>query len=115
MSALTRIAVGQHKKIKLQQNDLVVISATPIPGNEPSVSKVINSIMKRGVEVIYSSLEHIHVSGHACQEEQKLLLELVKPNYFLQVHGEIRQLYAHRATAVEMGIDKKNIMIMENR
>ena len=115
MSALTRIAVGQHKKIKLQQNDLVVISATPIPGNEPSVSKVINSIMKRGVEVVYSSLEHIHVSGHACQEEQKLLLELVKPKYFLPVHGEIRQLYAHRATAVEMGIDKKNIMIMENR
>ena len=115
MSALTRIAVGQHKKIKLQQNDLVVISATPIPGNEPSVSKVINRIMKRGVEVVYSSLEHIHVSGHACQEEQKLLLELVKPKYFLPVHGEIRQLYAHRATAVEMGIDKKNIMIMENR
>ena len=71
--------------------------------------------MKRGVEVVYSSLEHIHVSGHACQEEQKLLLELVKPKYFLPVHGEIRQLYAHRATAVEMGIDKKNIMIMENR
>ena len=114
MSALTRISTGEHRQIKLTKNDLIIISATPIPGNEPSVSKLINTIMKRGVEVVYSSLKHIHVSGHACQEEQKLILALANPKYFMPVHGETRQLIAHKNIAVDMGFDKENIIIMEN-
>lgn len=114
MAALTRIANGEHKKIKLNSNDLVIISATPIPGNEPGVSKVINTLLKRGVEVIYSSLKHIHVSGHACQEEQKLILALTKPKFFIPVHGETRQLMAHRRTAISMGHERESIIIMEN-
>ena len=114
MSALTRMANGEHRKVNLTGNDLVIISATPIPGNEKSVSKVINQLMKIGCEVVYSSLADVHVSGHACQEEQKLILSLVKPKYFLPVHGEYRQLMAHRDTAIEMGIDKNNIFITSN-
>ena len=114
MSALTRMANGEHRKVNLTGNDLVIISATPIPGNEKSVSKVINQLMKIGCEVVYSSLADVHVSGHACQEEQKLILSLVKPKYFLPVHGEFRQLMAHRDTAIEMGIDKNNIFITSN-
>ena len=114
MSALTRMANGEHRKVNLTGNDLVIISATPIPGNEKSVSKVINQLMKIGCEVVYSSLADVHVSGHACQEEQKLILSLVKPKYFLPVHGEFRQLMAHRETAIEMGIDKNNIFITSN-
>ena len=114
MSALTRMANGEHRKVNLTGNDLVIISATPIPGNEKSVSRVINQLMKIGCEVVYSSLADVHVSGHACQEEQKLILSLVKPKYFLPVHGEFRQLMAHRDTAIEMGIDKNNIFITSN-
>ena len=114
MSALTRMANGEHRKVNLTGNDLVIISATPIPGNEKSVSKVINQLMKIGCEVVYSSLADVHVSGHACQEEQKLILSLVKPKYFLPVHGEFRQLMAHRDTAIEMGIDKNKIFITSN-
>ena len=114
MSALTRMANGEHRKVNLTGNDLVIISATPIPGNEKSVSKVINQLMKIGCEVVYSSLADVHVSGHACQEEQKLILSLVKPKYFLPVHGEFRQLMVHRDTAIEMGIDKNNIFITSN-
>ena len=114
MSALTRMANGEHKKVTLTPNDMVIISATPIPGNEKMVSKVINDLMELGTEVIYSSLEAIHVSGHACQEEQKLILALAKPKYFLPVHGEYRQLRAHSETARQMGIEPQNIFILEN-
>ena len=114
MSALTRMASGEHKKVEITPNDLVIISATPIPGNEKLVSKVIDDLMQIGAEVIYSSLEDIHVSGHACQEEQKLMLALVKPKYFIPVHGEYRQLRAHSETAKSMGIDKDNIFMMTN-
>ena len=114
MSALTRMAAGEHRKVKITQNDLVIISATPIPGNEKFVSKVIDDLMQIGAEVVYSSLEDIHVSGHACQEEQKLILALAKPKYFIQVHGEYRQLIAHSETAQSMGIDKDNILMMSN-
>ena len=114
MSALTRMANGEHRKVNLTGNDLIIISATPIPGNEKSVSRVINQLMKLGCEVVYSSLADVHVSGHACQEEQKLILSLVKPKYFIPVHGEYRQLMAHRETAIEMGIDKNNIFITSN-
>lgn len=114
MSALTRMAAGEHRKVKITQKDLVIISATPIPGNEKFVSKVIDDLMQIGAEVVYSSLEDIHVSGHACQEEQKLILALAKPKYFIPVHGEYRQLIAHSETAQSMGIDKDNIIMMSN-
>ena len=114
MSALTRMANGEHKKVTITGNDLVIISANPIPGNEKAVSKVIDQLMKIGAEVVYSALADVHVSGHACQEEQKLIMALVKPKYFLPVHGEYRQLMAHRDTALEMGIPKENIFITGN-
>ena len=114
MSALTRMAAGEHKKVVITPNDLVIISATPIPGNEKFVSRVIDDLMQIGAEVVYSALEDIHVSGHACQEEQKLILSLVKPKYFIPVHGEYRQLRAHAETAVQVGMEKPNIFALTN-
>lgn len=114
MSALTRMAAGDHRKVKITQNDLVIISANPIPGNEKSVSKVIDDLMQIGAEVVYSTLADVHVSGHACQEEQKLILALARPKYFIPVHGEYRQLVAHGETAQMMGIPSKNVILMEN-
>ena len=114
MSALTRMAAGEHKKVVITPNDMVIISATPIPGNEKLVSNVINDLMQIGAEVIYSALENVHVSGHACQEEQKLIISLAKPRYFIPVHGEYRQLRAHAETAKLMGIPAENIFILEN-
>ncbi len=114
MSALTRMATGEHKKVQITPNDLIIISANPIPGNENSVSKVIDDLMKIGAEVVYNALEDIHVSGHACQEEQKLMISLVRPKYFIPVHGEYRQLIAHSETAKKVGINPENIFIMTN-
>lgn len=114
MSALTRMANGEHKKVDITSNDLIVISANPIPGNEKYVSRVIDDLMQLGAEVIYSSLADIHVSGHACQEEQKLILSLFKPKYFIPVHGEYRQLTAHAETAKKMGIKSENIFMLTN-
>ncbi len=114
MSALTRMASGEHKKVQITPNDLIIISANPIPGNENAVSKVIDDLMKIGAEVVYNALEDIHVSGHACQEEQKLMISLVKPKYFIPVHGEYRQLIAHSETAKKVGIIPENIFIMTN-
>ncbi len=114
MSALTRMANGEHRKVNINSNDLVIISATPIPGNEKFVAKVIDDLMKIGAEVVYSSLADVHVSGHACQEEQKLMLSLVRPKYFIPVHGEYRQLIAHRNTARQMGIPADNVLLMKN-
>ena len=114
MSALTRMAAGDHRKVKITPNDLVIISANPIPGNEKLVSKVIDDLMQIGAEVVYSALADVHVSGHACQEEQKLIFALAKPKFFIPVHGEYRQLIAHAETAQSMGIPSKNIVLMEN-
>ena len=114
MSALTRMASGIHRKVKITPNDLVIISANPIPGNEKSVSKVVDSLMQIGAEVVYSALEDVHVSGHACQEEQKLVIALTKPKFFIPVHGEYRHLIAHSETAKSMGIPKDNIFKLEN-
>ncbi len=114
MSALTRMASGEHKKVTITANDLVIISANPIPGNEKYVAKVIDDLMKIGADVVYSSLEDIHVSGHACQEEQKLMLSLIRPKYFIPVHGEYRQLIAHSETAKKIGIDPQNIFLTTN-
>lgn len=114
MSALTRIAYGEHRKIQLTPNDAVILSATPIPGNENAVTKVINRLLERGAKVIYETLSEIHVSGHACQEELKLILSLVKPKYFIPAHGEVRHLMKHAKIAEQMGMDERNIFIMEN-
>lgn len=114
MSALTRMANGEHKKVEITPNDLIIISANPIPGNEKYVSKVVDDLMSIGAEVVYSALQDVHVSGHACQEEQKLMLSLIRPKFFMPVHGEYRQLIAHAETAKELGIPAENIFISNN-
>lgn len=113
MSALTRMAASEHRKVEILPGDLVIISATPIPGNEKLVSKVINELYKKGAEVIYKELADIHVSGHACKEELKLIHFLVKPEYFLPVHGEHRHLRHHADLAVQLGMPRENIFISE--
>lgn len=112
MSALTRMAFADHKKVSITHGDTVIISATPIPGNEKTVSRVINQLFKLGAEVIYESLADIHVSGHACREELKLILSLAKPKFFFPVHGEFRHLMQHAKLAQSMGIDEDNIYIL---
>ena len=114
MSALARMAASEHRKINVVPGDTVIISATPIPGNEKVVSKVVNQLFKKGAEVIYDSSEKIHVSGHACQEELKLMQALVKPRFFIPVHGEYRHLKKHGELAMELGLPEKNLLIPEN-
>jgi len=114
LSALSRMAASEHRKINIVPGDTVIISATPIPGNEKLVSKVVNQLFKKGAEVIYGSLEKIHVSGHACQEELKLMHSLVKPRFFIPVHGEYRHLKKHGELAMELGLPEKNLLIPEN-
>ena len=114
MSALTRMASGTHRKVKITPNDLVIISANPIPGNEKNVSKVIDSLMQIGAEVVYSALEDVHVSGHACAEEIKLIYALTHPKFAIPVHGEYRHLKAHAKLAEKMGIPKDNILILSS-
>ena len=114
MSALTRMASGDHRKVEITANDLIIISATAIPGNEKFVSKVVDDLLQLGAEVVYSSLADVHVSGHACQEEQKLMLSLVRPKYFIPVHGEFRHLQAHAKTAVSVGVKPENVFTMSN-
>lgn len=111
MSALTRMAFGEHRKVNIGPNDYVIISATPIPGNEKMVGNVVNELMKRGVDVIYEKMYEVHVSGHACQEELKLMMGLVKPKYFIPVHGEQKHLQKHANLGMVMGIEPKNIYI----
>ncbi|MEN8075420.1 ribonuclease J [Clostridioides difficile] len=111
MSALSRMAASEHRKVNIVEGDTIIISATPIPGNEKLVSKVINQLFKKGAEVIYGSLENIHVSGHACQEELKLMQALVKPKHFIPVHGEYRHLKQHGELAIKLGLDEKNVII----
>lgn len=113
MSALSRMSAGEHRQVEIIPGDLVVISATPIPGNEKSVSRVINELFKKGADVIYEALADIHVSGHACQEELKLMHQLVNPKYFLPVHGEYRHLKHHAKLAQSLGMEKEMTLIME--
>ncbi len=112
MSALTRMAFSDHKMVEIGSGDLVILSANPIPGNEKAVSTVINELFKKGAEVIYESLAEVHVSGHACQEELKLMLGLVKPKYFIPVHGEHRHLVRHARLGELMGVAPENIFVM---
>ena len=114
MSALTRMAMTDHRKVSITPNDYVIISATPIPGNEKSVGNVVNELIKLGAEVIYERMYDVHVSGHACQEEIKLLIGLVKPKFFIPVHGEQKHMLKNKMLAESMGIDKKNIVTPDN-
>ncbi len=114
LAALSRVANGNHRSIEIGEHDTVVIAAHPIPGNERGVSRTINNLMKRGAQVHYSPLEAVHVSGHAAQEEQKLVLSMLKPQYLVPVHGEHKHLRHHANTAMDMGIPEENIFILEN-
>jgi ribonuclease J len=114
LAALSRIANGTHRTIEVGPEDTVVIAAHPIPGNERGVSRTINNLMKRGADVFYSPLMPVHVSGHAAQEEQKIVLSLLEPRYLVPVHGEFRHLRHHANTAISLGISEDNIFILEN-
>lgn len=114
MSALHRIAFSDHRQIEIIPGDMIIISATPIPGNEKLVSKVINELMKRGANVVYERMYDVHVSGHACQEELKLVMSIVKPKYFIPVHGEQKHLIKHAELAEQVGINPDNIFIAHN-
>jgi ribonuclease J len=114
MAALSRMATDEHRHIKLKPTDTVIISASAIPGNEASVSKLMNLLMKAGVTVRYKEFSDIHVSGHAGQEEQKLMIRLVQPKFFLPVHGEYNHIAAHAKTAVSCGVDERNILLMSD-
>ena len=111
MSALTRMASGEFNKVTIGQNDTIIISASPIPGNEKMVYRVINNLYRKGANVVYETLEKIHVSGHACQEELKILHSLLDPEYFIPVHGEYRHLKRHAQLAVELGMSENNILL----
>ena len=113
MSALSRIASSEHKQVTVKPGDKIIISASSIPGNEKSVSRVVNELLKKGAHVVNDSIADIHVSGHARQEELKLMLALTKPKYFMPVHGEFIQLSSHRDLALAMGMDKKNVFLMK--
>lgn len=114
MSALARMAASEHKKLNIDRGDMVIISATPIAGNEKMVSRVINLLFKKGAEVIYQALSDVHVSGHAYQEELKLIHTLIKPRFFIPVHGEYRHLKHHGELAIKLGLSEENVCIADN-
>ena len=113
MSALTRMAFSIHKKINIEPTDMIIISASPIPGNEKTVSNVVNELLKHGAEVVHERQDNVHVSGHACQQEQRIMIALAKPKYFIPVHGEYRHLSRHKELALQAGISSKNIFISD--
>lgn len=114
MSALYRMAFSEHRRVEIGTGDYVIISATPIPGNEKTVGKVVDELLKRGAEVVYEKMYDVHVSGHACQEELRIMLSLAKPKFFIPVHGEQKHLRSHAAVAESMGIAQGNIYIADN-
>ena len=111
MSVLYRMAFSGHRQVEIQAGDRVIISASAIPGNEKSISKIINELYRKGADVVYDKLEGLHVSGHACQEELKIMHALLHPRFFIPLHGEQRHLQAHARLAQSMGMDAKNIFI----
>ena len=113
MAALTRIASGTHRSIQIEKGDTVIVSATPIPGNQKAVSNVINDLTEKGANVIYNAIKDIHVSGHACEQELRLMQALLKPKFFMPIHGEYKHLIGHAKIAENMGIDKSNIFVLE--
>ncbi|MCP4178285.1 MAG: ribonuclease J, partial [bacterium] len=114
MSALARMATGVHKQIKIKYNDVVILSSKFIPGNEKAITNIINTIYKRGADVIYEKISDIHVSGHAFQEELKLMMNLTKPEYFIPIHGEYRHLVHHARLAESFGIPRDKVILAEN-
>ena len=114
MSALFRMSEGSHKNVKIKSNDLVILSSNPVPGNERDVSDIVNALMEEGAEVIYNDIAETHVSGHACQEELKLIHTLLRPKFFMPVHGEIRHLLGHAALAKELGMPENHILVASN-
>ncbi len=114
MSALYRMAFSTHKQVELGPGDLVIISASAIPGNEKTISRVVDELYRKGVDVLYNRSDMLHVSGHACQEEQKILHALAKPRFFIPVHGEQRMLQIHTQLAMAMGMDRNHIAVAEN-
>jgi len=114
MSALTRMAISTHRQIDIIKGDTVIVSASPIPGNEKPIAKMINELFKKGANVIYKSISEVHVSGHACEEELKIIQSIVKPKYFLPVHGEYKHLVRNKDIALKLGMDEENIFIIEN-
>ncbi len=113
-SILGRLSAGSHRQIDIEKGDTVVLSSHPIPGNEENVSRTINQLFARGAEVIYEGLAPVHVSGHASQEEMKLMMHLTRPKYFIPIHGELRQLHQHAQLAKQVGIPAENISILMN-
>ncbi|MCQ4635904.1 ribonuclease J [Anaerovorax odorimutans] len=114
MSALSRMATNDHKAVKIKKGDMVILSSTPVPGNEKTVSNVVNKLFEKGAEVIYSDIADIHVSGHACQEELKLMHSLIRPKYFMPVHGEYRHLKKHSEIAQSLGMPENRVFILGN-
>ena len=114
MAALSRIALGEHRQVEVKPTDKIIISASPIPGNEKNIYKVINELIKKGADVIYDGLMDVHVSGHARQEEIKIMHSLVKPKFLMPIHGEYKMLRCHKNLACELGMDKDNVFIMAN-
>lgn len=112
MSALSRMASGEHRVVSITPKDLIIISATPIPGNEKTVGRVVNDLMKSGAEVVYEAMYEVHVSGHACQDELKMMMSLTKPKYFIPIHGEYKHMKKHASLALKMGIPEENIFIL---
>jgi ribonuclease J len=113
-AAIGRLAYDRHARLSIQEGDTVVLSAHPIPGNEEMIFRIINRLLQRGADVLHEGVANVHVSGHASREEMKLLINLVKPRFFIPVHGELRHLKAHGKLAVEMGIPEQNIAVVEN-
>lgn len=112
LSALSRMSSGDHRQVSITPDDLIIISATPIPGNEKFVGKLVNELMKQGAEVVYEAMYEVHVSGHACQDELKMMLALTKPKFFIPIHGEFKHLMKHKSLALQMGIPEENIFLL---
>jgi ribonuclease J len=113
-AGLGRLAAGEHRQLEVEEGDTIVLSSHPIPGNEEMVSRTINRLLQRGAQVIYDPIERVHVSGHASQEELKLMINMIRPRFFIPVHGELRHLYMHRSMAVELGVPFENTAVIEN-
>ncbi len=112
LSALSRMSSGDHRQVSITPSDLIIISATPIPGNEKFVGKLVNELMKQGAEVVYEAMYEVHVSGHACQDELKMMLALTKPKFFIPIHGEYKHMKKHEGLAIKMGIPEENIFLL---
>ena len=114
MSALARMSTGFHKQVNIKKGDSVILSSKSIPGNEKAISNIINNLYRRGAEVVYDKVAQVHVSGHACQEELKLMIKLTRPKYFIPIHGEYRHLVTHARLAERLGLPRSNVLLAEN-